>query len=53
VVDLHSPESALALILSVAGYLYASAITFLVGAQMDQLARKGGWRAVLGVDEDE
>ena|SRR5579862_1670540 len=52
VVDLHSPESALALILSVVGYLYASAITFLVGAQMDQLARKGGWRAVLGVDEE-
>jgi membrane protein len=51
VVNLHSAEAALALILSVVGYLYASAITFLVGAQVDQLVRQGGWSAVVGAGE--
>jgi membrane protein len=48
VVDLRTPEGTLALILSTVGYLYASAIAFLVGAQLDQLLREGGIRAALG-----
>jgi YihY family inner membrane protein len=48
VVNLRTPEGALALVLSTVGYLYASAIAFLVGAQLDQLLREGGLRAALG-----
>jgi membrane protein len=51
VVDARSPEGALGLILSTVGYLYGSAITFLVGTQVDQLARRGGWSAVFGAGE--
>lgn len=49
VVNVHSPEGALGLILSTVGYLYASAITFLVGTEVDHLARAGGWAAILGL----
>ena len=48
VVNLRTPEGTLALVLSTVGYLYASAIAFLVGAQLDQLLREGGVRAALG-----
>jgi len=48
IVDLRTPEGTLALVLSTVGYLYASAIAFLVGAQLDQLLREGGLRAALG-----
>lgn len=48
VVNLRTPEGTLALVLSTVGYLYASAIAFLVGAQLDQLLREGGLRAALG-----
>jgi membrane protein len=48
VANLHTPEGALALIVSTVGYLYASAIAFLVGAQVDQLVREGGASAVFG-----
>ncbi|HYX86632.1 MAG TPA: YihY/virulence factor BrkB family protein [Gaiellales bacterium] len=49
VVDLRSPEGVLALVLSTAGYLYAGAIVFLIGAQLDELLREGGAAAALGV----
>ena len=49
VVNLRTAEGALALVLSRVGYLYASAIAFLVGAQLDQLLREGGiWAATGG-----
>jgi membrane protein len=48
--NLRTPEGALALVLSTVGYLYASAIAFLVGAQLDHLLRKGGLDAALGHD---
>jgi membrane protein len=48
VIDLRAPSGALALVLSTVGYLYASAIAFLIGAQLDQLMREGGPDAVLG-----
>lgn len=48
VVDLRTAEGTLALVLSTVGYLYASAIAFLVGAQLDQLVREGGIRAAVG-----
>lgn len=48
VVNLRTPEGTLALVLSTVGYLYASAIAFLLGAQLDQLVREGGLRAALG-----
>jgi membrane protein len=50
VIDLRSPEAALGIVLSTVGYLYASAIAFLVGAQIDQLIREGGAAAALGRD---
>jgi hypothetical protein len=46
--NLRTPEGTLALVLSTVDYLYASAIAFLVGAQLDQLLREGGLRAALG-----
>jgi len=46
--NLHTAEGALALVLSTVGYLYASAIAFLVGAQLDHLLRHGGLDAALG-----
>lgn len=48
--NLRTPEGTLALVLSTVGYLYASAIAFLVGAQLDQLMREGGLDAALGRD---
>jgi len=51
VVNFHSPEGALAMVLSSVGYLYACAITFLVGTQVDQMVRSGGWSAVVGSEE--
>lgn len=48
VVNLRTAEGTLALVLSTVGYLYASAIAFLVGAQLDQLLREGGIRAAVG-----
>jgi membrane protein len=48
VMNLRTPQAALGIVLSTVGYLYASAIAFLVGAQVDQLARQGGAAAVLG-----
>jgi membrane protein len=48
VIDFRSADGFLALVLSTVGYLYASAIAFLVGAEVDQLAREGGAAAVLG-----
>ncbi|HKV67397.1 MAG TPA: YihY/virulence factor BrkB family protein [Gaiellales bacterium] len=48
--NLRTPEGTLALVLSTVGYLYASAIAFLVGAQLDQLLREGGLDAALGRD---
>jgi membrane protein len=48
VVDFHTPEGALAALISTTGYLYASSIAFLAGAQLDQLAREGGVAGVLG-----
>jgi membrane protein len=48
VVDLRSPDGALVVVLSLVGYLYATAIAFLVGAQIDQLVREGGAAAALG-----
>lgn len=48
VVNLRADEGTLALVLSTVGYLYASAIAFLVGAQLDQLLREDGIRAALG-----
>jgi membrane protein len=50
VANLRTTEGALAIVLSTVGYLYASAIAFLVGAQVDQLVREGGARAALGLD---
>ena len=49
--NLRTAEGALALVLSTVGYLYASAIAFLVGAQLDHLLRKGGLDAALGHDQ--
>ncbi len=46
--NLRTPEGALVLVLSTVGYLYASAIAFLVGAQLDHLLREGGLDAALG-----
>jgi membrane protein len=46
--NLRTAEGALALVISTVGYLYASAIAFLVGAQLDQLLREGGLEAALG-----
>jgi membrane protein len=46
--NLRTPEGALALVLSTVGYLYASAIAFLVGAQLDHMLRQGGLDAALG-----
>jgi membrane protein len=48
VVNLRSTDGTLALVLSTVGYLYASAIVFLVGAQLDQLLHEGGIRAAVG-----
>jgi membrane protein len=48
VVNLRSTDGTLALALSTVGYLYASAIAFLVGAQLDQLLHEGGIRAAIG-----
>jgi membrane protein len=48
--NLHTAEGTLALVLTTVGYLYASAIAFLVGAQLDHLMRKGGLDAALGHD---
>jgi membrane protein len=48
--NLRTPEGTLALVLSTVGYLYASAIAFLVGAQLDHLMREGGLDAALGRD---
>jgi membrane protein len=48
VVNLRSTDGTLALVLSTVGYLYASAIAFLVGAQLDQLLHEGGIRAAIG-----
>jgi membrane protein len=48
--NLRTAEGMLALVLSTVGYLYASAIVFLVGAQLDQLLREGGLDAALGRD---
>jgi membrane protein len=50
VVNLRAAEGTLALVLSTVGYLYASAIAFLVGAQLDQLLREGGIGAAVGRD---
>ena len=38
---LRSPEGALVSVLALTGYLYASAIAFLVGIELDQLLRSG------------
>jgi len=48
--NLRTPEGTLALVLSTVGYLYASAIAFLIGAQLDHLMREGGLDAALGRD---
>lgn len=48
--NLRTAEGALALVISSVGYLYASAIAFLVGAQLDHLLREGGLDAALGRD---
>jgi membrane protein len=48
--NLRTAEGALALVISTVGYLYASAIAFLVGAQLDYLLRQGGLDAALGRD---
>jgi membrane protein len=48
VANLRSSQGMLALVLSTVGYLYASAIAFLVGAQLDQLLHEGGIPAALG-----
>jgi uncharacterized BrkB/YihY/UPF0761 family membrane protein len=48
VVNFQSAEGALAATISTTGYLYASAIAFLAGAQLDQLAREDGLDGVLG-----
>src|SRR5436305_1957909 len=50
VVNLRSVEGALAVVVLTTGYLYASSLAFLIGAQLDQLIRQGGVRLALSGD---
>ena len=47
-VDFRSVEGALAAVIVTTGYLYALSIAFLVGCQLDQLARERGFDGALG-----